>query len=263
MTTAAGHSRYRAVVAYDGAPFRGFAPNPGVATVGGALADALSTVLGQAVELTCAGRTDAGVHAWGQVVSFDGPDDVDPGRLQHRLNRMLAPDIVVRALERVASDFDARFSATGRTYRYQVLDRALPDPFLHRTTWHVDEPLDLGVMNAAAADLVGSHDFTSFCRKRTLHVAGETILADLTREVRSAEWGRAGELAELWISANAFCHQMVRAVVGTLVEIGLGRRPVDSIPAAIAARDRAAAGALAPPHGLTLWEVEYPASHTV
>ncbi len=253
-------ARYRAVVAYDGAPFRGFAPNPGVATVGGAIGDALEAVLGHEVQLACAGRTDAGVHAWGQVISFDAAPETDPSGLQRRLNRMLGPDIVVRSLQPASEGFDARFSATARTYRYRVLNRPLPDPFLHRTSWHVDDPLDLGAMNTAAADLVGSHDFSSFCRKRTLQIGDETVLADLTREVHSAEWrtGSEHELVELWITANAFCHQMVRSVTGTLVEIGLGRRPADSIPATLAARERAAAGPLAPPHGLTLWNVEYP-----
>ena len=251
-------TRYRAVVAYDGAPFHGFAPSPGVETVGGNLETALAQVLGRPVPVTCAGRTDAGVHALGQVVSFDGPDDLDARRLQHSLNRMLAPSIAVRDLEAVAQDFDARFCAINRTYRYQILNADIPDPLRHRAVWHVREHLDIDAIEAAAHHLVGEHNFGTFCRRRIVHVDGAEVEADLTRTVISIEWRRTSEgLLEHWITATAFCHQMVRSITGTLVDVGLGKRSPDSMPALIEARDRQLATFVAPPHALTLWSVAY------
>ncbi len=253
-----GLRRFAAVLAYDGAAYHGFAANPGVETVAGAVDAALGRILACDIRVTCAGRTDAGVHGWGQVVSFDGPRDADVDRLQHSLNRMLAPSIVVRDLSPVTDDFDARFSAEGRTYRYRILNRGHGDPFLHHLSWHVPGALDLGAMEAAAGHLVGEHDFSSFCRRRTVLVDGEHVEADLTREVHRIDVvTEPGDLVDLWLTANAFCHQMVRAITGTLVEVGLGRRDASSIPATIAARDRHTAGALAPPQGLTLWSVTY------
>ena len=143
-----GQSRYAALVAYDGGAFHGFAANPDVETVAGAIDTALSQVLSADIRTTCAGRTDTGVHGWGQVVSFDGPSHIDTGRVQHSLNRMLGPRIVVRDLSAVTDDFDARFSAESRTYRYRVLNRPVGDPFHHDLTAaraalgpHVDEPV--------------------------------------------------------------------------------------------------------------------------
>jgi tRNA pseudouridine38-40 synthase len=253
------------LVAYDGAAFHGFAANPGVATVAGTLAKSMQRILGYEPTLTCAGRTDAGVHGWGQVVSFDG-DLGDSDRLIRSLNALCGPSLVVRSIDVAADDFDARFSAVARTYRYRVLNRDVPDPFVASTTWHVVDQLDLEAMNRAGRDLVGEHDFGSFCRKRMVHVGGEEIAASLTREVSGVEWSRIQarfvgdsdtDIIELWISARAFCHQMVRAITGTLVDVGRGRIAPDAIPAILSARDRNAAGPVAPPHGLTLWSVDY------
>lgn len=244
-------------VAYDGAAFHGFAPNPDVPTVVGTLAASMRRILGSEPRLAMAGRTDAGVHGWGQVVSFDA-SPMDTARFQHSINSLCAPAIVVRSIERAPDDFDARFSARRRTYRYRVLNRSVPDPFLHATTWHVREPLDLDAMNAGAAQLVGEHDFASFCRKKRITVGDTEVEASLVREVLAARWSDAGdEIVELWITATAFCHQMVRSITGTLVEVGLGKRAPEEIPAMVAARDRSAAGRVAPPHGLTLWSVDY------
>ena len=253
----AGISRYAVLVAYDGAAFHGFAANPGVATVAGAIDGALSQVLSTEIQTTCAGRTDAGVHGWGQVLSFDGPADIDGGRVAHSLNRMLGPSIVIRDLSAVTDDFDARFSAESRTYRYRLLNRPFSDSFHHHVVWHVPDPLDLDAMRTAAAHLVGEHDFASFCRKKMVRVDDVEVEADLTREVLAIDLDIDGDVIDLWLTANAFCHQMVRSITGTLVEVGLGKRGATSLPATIAARDRHAAGALAPPHGLTLWSVSY------
>ena len=249
--------RVRMTVAYDGSGFHGFAPNPGVATVGGTLAGALARVLRHAVELTCAGRTDTGVHAWGQVVSFDAdPDRYDPLTLQRSLNRLCGPAIVVRDVRTVGDDFDARRSAAGRTYRYTIVNRPVPDPFLAHVAWHVDEPLDLDLLRLGCDPLIGEHDFAAFCRRARLRDGGE---ASLVRTVRRAEWTDLGEgVLRFEIEANAFCHQMIRSVVGTLVDVGLARKHAGELLGIIAGRDRAKASSLAPPRGLCLWAVSYP-----
>jgi tRNA pseudouridine38-40 synthase len=157
--------RLRLLVAYDGSGFHGFASQPDVATVAGALTTAIERVLRHPVELTCAGRTDAGVHAWGQVVSFDAAESaVDLQRIVASVNRTLAPAIVVREASTAAPGFDARHDATARRYRYTVLNRPVPDPFLAGTSWHVPEALDLRAMVLACDPLIGEHDFASFCR---------------------------------------------------------------------------------------------------
>jgi tRNA pseudouridine38-40 synthase len=244
-------------VAYDGSGFHGFAPNPGVPTVGGALGDALEKVLRAEVELTCAGRTDTGVHAWGQVVGFDAPAGrFDPLTLQRSLNRLLGPAIAVRDVAVAPEGFDARRSATGRTYRYTVLNRPVPDPFLAATTWHVDEPLDLDLLRLGCDPLIGEHDFSAFCRRPKRRDGGD---ASLVRTVRRAGWTDLGDgLLRFEIEANAFCHQMIRSVVGTLVDVGMARRHAGELLGILAGRDRSQGSQLAPPQGLCLWSVAYP-----
>ena len=256
-----GRDHLRLLVAYDGTDFHGFAENAGVRTVGGELRSALTTVLGSPVELTCAGRTDAGVHARGQVVSVRGELDaasVDRERLRASLVGMLGPEVVVRSVDVAPAGFDARFSATGRTYRYRILDRPDPDPFLARQVWWIPESLDVGAMGAAAGELLGEHDFSTFCRRPK----GDPD-ASLVRRVEEAAFRREdGEgdgpgVLRFEITASAFCHQMVRSVVGLLAEVGRGRRSVADVARALEARDRAHLPTLAPPRGLTLWSVRY------
>ena len=250
--------RVRATVAYDGGPFHGFAANEGVRTIAGELDDALSRVVGTTISVTCAGRTDRGVHAFGQVVSFDAPDDTDLDRVRRSVNRQCGPSVVLRSLERAGDDFDARFTATGRSYRYRVLNRRDPDPFLAATAWHVTDPLDVPAMQSAADHLVGEHDFSSFCRRPK--VATDAAAPSLVRRIETVGWQGPDDegLLEFSITASAFCHQMVRSIVGTLVDVGRGRRSVDDVPGMLEARDRQAAGSPAPPHGLVLWSVRYP-----
>jgi tRNA pseudouridine38-40 synthase len=249
--------RVRMLVAYDGTDYHGFAENGDIPTVGLALRRAIEQVIGTAVELTVAGRTDAGVHAWGQVVSLDLPTGVDLARLQKSLNGLLRPAIAVRAVEPAPDGFDARFSARWRRYRYTILNRPEPDPFLARTAWHVPEPLDVPALRLAADPLVGEHDFTSFCRAPK--VAEGAPPAPLVRRVREAGWEAdpTGVLV-FEIRANAFCHQMVRSIVGLLVDVGRGRRRAGDVLAVLRAKDRAGVGNIAPPHGLCLWAVGYP-----
>ncbi len=245
-------------VAYDGTDFHGFAEAADVRTVMGDLRAAIERVARVPVELTAAGRTDAGVHGWGQIVSGRLPATTEPGRLQHSLNRLLGPEIAVRSAEWAPDDFDARFSATSRTYRYDVWNDPVANPLLARRTWHVHESLDLGAMNDAATTLLGEHDFTSFCRRPKVD-DGRTE-PSLVRVVHRAEWSRPERddpLARFEITASSYCHQMVRSIVGTLVDIGRGRRSADSLPATLDALDRNAAGPVAPPTGLVLWRVDY------
>jgi tRNA pseudouridine38-40 synthase len=248
--------RVRMVVAYDGTGFSGIAPQPGVRTVGGVLGAALERVLRHDVQLTVAGRTDAGVHAWGQVVSFDArADGLDLLALQRSLNKVCGPAITVRSIDVVAEGFDARHSARSRRYRYTVLNTPVPNPFHAATAWHVVEPLDLRALRLGCDPLIGEHDFSSFCRKPRVP---DGVEFSMVRKVLDARWLDLGEgLLRFDVEATAFCQQMVRAMVGMLVDVGLGRRTAADVRAAVVGQDRALAGRLAPPHGLCLWEVAY------
>jgi tRNA pseudouridine38-40 synthase len=197
-----------------------------------------------------AGRTDAGVHARGQVVHADVPGHLDPERVRATLNAVLGPAIVVRAAAWAAPGFDARFSARRRTYVYRVDDSGAPDPLRRHTTLGYRRPLDVDRMRAAAAQLVGEHDFASFCRGR----AGATTM----RRLREVTIDRdAGGIVAVTVVADAFCHQMVRSIVGHLLEVGNGHRDPATTAAVLAARDRSRAGNVAPPHGLVLESVGY------
>ena len=250
------------IVAYDGTDFHGFAEARDVTTVMGELRGALEQILRVELDLTAAGRTDAGVHGWGQVVTGRVPAASDLERLQRSINRMLRPAIAIRSIDWAPDSFDARFSATSRAYRYDVWNDPQPNPLVARTSWNVVEALDLDTMNAAAASLLGEHDFASFCRRPK--VAEGRPEKSLIRIVQQLEWHRVdlpdiepSPMLRLEIAASSFCHQMVRSIVGTLVDVGRGRRTVESVAEALAARDRSAAGVVAPPTGLTLWRVGY------
>lgn len=249
--------RLRIDLAYDGTDFRGWATQPGLRTVQAELSAALVTALRvPRVDLVCAGRTDAGVHARGQVVHTDLTDDVvteDLARLARRLNGILPSDVRVRRAVEAPPGFDARFSASWRRYTYRIADAPeLVDPLTgaHVLTW--PRELDLDAMNAAAQVLLGRHDFAAFCRKRAGATTIRTLL-DLawTRD----EWG----LASASVVADAFCHSMVRALVGCLISIGEGRRPVAWAEQIMLAERRDPSVTVAHAHGLTLEEVAYPA----
>jgi tRNA pseudouridine38-40 synthase len=255
--------RARFVVSYRGSAFHGAARNPGVRTVVGDLASAMGRVLGVEPEPTLAGRTDAGVHAVGQVVSVDLPASTDLADLTRRVNRMCAPDLAVREPEWAAPGFDARFSATSRTYRYHVWNDPVGNPLLHGIVWHVPAPLDIAAMERAGGSLIGEHDFSSFCRRPDTS-GDDGDEPSLVRRLIAIDWSAvdpdgSGRSALLCcrITGTAFCHQMVRSIVGTLVDIGRGRVAPDAMPAILEARDRAAAGQVAPPDGLVLWSVDY------
>ncbi|HXH57951.1 tRNA pseudouridine(38-40) synthase TruA [Iamia sp.] len=251
--------RLRLTVAYDGTAFHGFAPNAGVRTVAGVLVAALTRFLGHPVALTCAGRTDRGVHALGQVVTLDARPDrvatvVDRAALTRAVNKMCGPEVAVRDPALVADDFDARFSARARRYRYLVWNHPEPDPFTARLAWHVERPLALPVLRLACDPFIGAHDFSTFCRRPK----GRDVEPSLVRRVTEARWhDDGGGHLRFEIEATAFCHQMVRSIVGTMVAVGTGRMTAGDVRPALAARDRSRAGDLAPPHGLTLQTVRY------
>lgn len=236
------------VLAYEGTGFRGYASQPGRRTVEGVLVDELERILGRRPKLSVAGRTDAGVHAEGQVVSFAGDEDSD--RLQRAINVRLAPELVVSRAARAADGFDARKSATGRTYRYRIRTDELPNPFTARYEWHRPGTYRLRDMRAAAGLLEGHHDFASFCR-----LPGDG--GSTSRTLRRLSVRRAGQLLEIGARADAFLHQMVRSLVGTLAVVGEGRIAPEAMPEILAAGDRSAAGPVAPPDGLTLVSVTY------
>ena len=223
-------------------------------TVAGTLAGALERVLRlDDVTLTCAGRTDAGVHAWDQWVHADIPQttELDEAHLARRLVKLLGPEIVVRSVSRAPEGWDARHSALARTYRYDVLTAGAPDPFRAGFVWWLPGELDLRAMQLACDAFIGEHDFASFCRQKPD--------GTLVRRILDAGWTQpeAG-LLRFEVTANAFCQQMVRSIVGTLVEVGTGRRTAGDMLGIIKAGDRSVAAPVAPPDGLTLWRVTYP-----
>jgi tRNA pseudouridine38-40 synthase len=240
----------RVGLAYDGTGFQGWARNASQRTVEGLVSDALGRVLGRLPKISVAGRTDAGVHARGQVASFVAEDDdVDLERLQRSVNGMLAPEIVAWEMRRAAKGFDARFSATAREYRYRIGTGAWPDPFEARFVWHRPGSLAVASMREAARPLLGEHDFASFCRRPP---SGGTV-----RRLERLSIARAGDRVEISARANAFLHQMVRALVGTLVAVGDGRVEPGSVREILAAHDRSRTPQMAPAHGLTLERVIY------
>lgn len=223
----------------------------------GELLEAMATVLRQPVELSMSGRTDAGVHGWGQVLSGDLPGDTNLDDLARRINKLCASEVSIREAAWAAADFDARFSATSRRYRYHVWNDPAPNPLLAATSWHVHRPLDLAAMQAALPALHGEHDFTSFCRRAK--VPEQLAPPSLVRILHELSWTRLDDspLLRFEIAGSAFCHQMVRSIVGTTVDVGLGRIDAVAMPEILAARDRSVAGAVAPPIGLVLWHVGY------
>jgi tRNA pseudouridine38-40 synthase len=239
-------------LAYDGTGFRGWAAqrDPTVRTVEGVLSGLLARTLGERVRLFVAGRTDAGVHARGQVASFVTSSPRRPEQIQAFVNGELAPEVVVARASLAPDAFHARFSATAREYRYVIRTAEVADPFTGRFEWHRPGALHVPSMRAAGRLLVGEHDFASFCRHPG--VGKSTV-----RRLERVTVARTDDRVVLAFRANAFLHQMVRALVGTLVRVGEGKLDPGAIPGILAARDRAAVGQLAPPQGLTLERVIY------
>ena len=248
-------------LAYNGSAYAGFAKqkDPCLCTIQGELERALATYFRHPVETVCAGRTDAGVHALGQVVScvldetdFDG---VTPGRLTISLNALTPDDIVIKAMDFARPEFSARFDATTREYRYRIVTGPVPPLFLSDFAWWRRGELDIETMRQGAAHLIGEHDFKSFCKAASAE--GKTTMRRVD-EISITHEEQMGESCLLVkVVGNAFLHSMVRTIVGTLVQVGAGNREPGWVADVLAARDRGAAGETAPACGLTFWHVNY------
>jgi tRNA pseudouridine38-40 synthase len=243
-------------IAYHGAGFAGWAAQPGLRTVQGELETALERLVGEPVGLSVAGRTDAGVHAWGQVASFDASVGPPPDELRRALNAMTGPELAIKGAGEAAVGFDARRDALSRTYCYRVLTAATPNPFERGVSLHWPHRLDPAGLEHCADALIGSHDFTAFTPTQTEHVRFE-------RKILSAIWreGEAplgeGRVLELWIEADAFMRGMVRVLVGTILEVAGGRRSPEDFERLLHGAPREEAGDTARPHGLHLASVRY------
>jgi tRNA pseudouridine38-40 synthase len=245
-------------LAYNGALFHGFATQRRtLSTVQDRIEAALATRLSRKVEVVCAGRTDAGVHARGQVVSFNASESERPNAsLLRSLNGLLDPGVVVLEARSARRGFSARFDAMTREYRYRIVDGPIPPLALSDFAWHVRKNLDVEAMREAAALLVVEHDFKSFCRSSSAEGRGTVRRVDSIDIVHRVELGEA--YIEVRVVGNAFLHNMVRTMVGTLYEVGAGRRDPEYIRGVLALRLRDSAGQTAPAKGLTFWHVDYP-----
>jgi tRNA pseudouridine38-40 synthase len=239
----------RLEIEYSGAGFRGWSKQPFLRTVQGELESALTTVLREPVELTVAGRTDTGVHAKGQVASFDTAAEV-PGDLARRLNGVGPADIAVSTASAVDDGFNARHDAKSRSYRYRILARNSPSPFERGRALWWPHPLDLEALEACATALLGTHDFTAFTPTQTDHV-------HFNRKILAAAWKTEGDILNFQVTADAFMRNMVRVLVGTQLEVGTSRRSLDSFKQLLHGAPRSHAGDTAPPHGLYLESVSY------
>ncbi len=250
---------YSLTVSYNGAPFSGFARQPGLSTVQGSLEEALELVFRRPIETTCAGRTDAGVHARGQVVSFDVDRSELRGRsgesLRKSLDGLTDDAIGIRSFDERPDGFSARFDAVSREYRYLICTQPTAPLFLNDFCWHLPRPLDLDAMRQAAGHLVGEHDFKSFC------LAASAEGKPTCRNVMRLDIDEVEVLGEhavrTTVVGNAFLHSMIRTIMGTLVAVGRGQRHPDWVLEVLQARDRGAAGQNAPAQGLVFWHVAY------
>jgi len=234
---------------YDGSGFRGWAAQPGLRTVQGELETALAVVLREPVRLTVAGRTDTGVHALGQVASFDTEAEL-PSDLARSLNGLGPDDVAITGAAVVDDGFDARHDARSRSYLYRLLARRAPSPFEQGRALWWPHRVDREALDACAAALVGTHDFTAFTPTQTDHVRFD-------RDVLAASWHRDRDILSFRIEADAFMRNMVRALVGTMLECASGRRTVENFQQLLGGAPRTAAGDTAPPHGLYLRSVSY------
>ncbi|MFQ6324582.1 tRNA pseudouridine(38-40) synthase TruA [Nocardia sp. CWNU-33] len=244
--------RVRLDISYDGTDFTGWARQPGLRTVQGVLEESLSKVYREPVQLTVAGRTDAGVHAEGQVAHFDTTAEFDAGKLVHRMARFLPKDVRIKAARVAPPEFDARFSAIRRHYVYRLTTAPYgAEPLLARSVVACRSDVDVDVMRDASRKLLGLHNFAAFCRRRD----GATTV----RELQRYAWERDGDALTAYVSADAFCWSMVRSLVGAVLAVGEGRRTPDWVADLLNETERSSSVAVAPAHGLSLIAVDYPA----
>ncbi len=244
--------RYKAVIAYDGTDFSGYQVQPGKRTVQSELEAVLAKMhKGHEVKVVASGRTDAGVHAKGQVIHFDTSLMIPDSKWGMALNSLLPEDLSVLTIERVSGSFHARFDAVGKEYRYRLLLSSRRDPFERRFAYRYPYSLDLEAMRTACQYVVGRpHDFTSFC-------SAKTEVVDKVRMIETIDFLVDGDLLTLRFVGNGFLYNMVRILVGTLLEVGSGERAPDEMADILAKKDRRCAGKTAPAHGLYLWKVFY------
>lgn len=238
------------LVEYDGTEFSGWARQPGRRTIEETLAEALGTVLRHQVSLAVAGRTDAGVHASGQVISFTAEPGWRPEAVAYKATAVLPEDVALRRCVAAPEDFDARRSATSRRYEYRIVNDPARSPLERRRATYVPLPLDVGAMEAAAVEAAGRRDFRAFTPARSHHTRFE-------RTITESEWGRDGDLLVYRVTADSFLYGMVRAMVGTMIEVGLGKRSIGSFERLFSGAERGAAGYAAPARGLVLTDVGY------
>jgi tRNA pseudouridine38-40 synthase len=241
---------FKVILEYDGTRYAGWQRQPNHPTIQASVEDALAIVARKRIAIVGAGRTDAGVHALGQVASFRADASLSPAGWFRALNGLLPPDIAVRSIAQAADGFHARYSAVGKLYQYRILNRSARSALDRHLTWHLRKELDLEAMREAAAAFIGLRDFSSFEGSRTENRNPVCRLDQLALR-------REGDVITIDAYADRFLRQMVRAIVGTLVEVGLGVRAAGSLGAVLAARTRTAAGRTAPPHGLYLVRVDY------
>lgn len=243
--------RYKCIISYDGSGFSGYQVQPNKRTVQLELEAVLAKMhKGTSVKVSGSGRTDAGVHALGQVIHFDSPLPITENRWEIALNSMLPEDISVLSVEKVADDFHSRFAAKGKEYRYRLHLSAKRDPFQRKFAYRYPYPLNLEAMKEASKYFLGTHDFTSFC-------SAKTEVEDKVRTIQSIDFLLEGDQLTIRFVGNGFLYNMVRILVGTILEVGAGDRLPEDIPAILEKKDRRLAGKTAPAHGLYLWEVFY------
>ena len=241
--------KIKLVIGYDGTDFHGFARQPGLRTIQGVLEEKLARIHNHPVEVFGSGRTDAGVHARSQVVHFERDVGPPAERYAYLLRRSLPIDIIPISSEEVAPDFHARFSVRRKTYRYVIQRANVPEVFTARYSWHEPTPMDVELMRQAASQLVGEHDFTSFC-------ASTTPIVDKTRTLYDVAISERGSYLDITCTGSGFLQYMVRIIVGTLVDFSEGRLKED-LSTILLAKDRTRAGRTAPARGLCLWDVDY------
>ncbi len=242
--------RYAGLVEYDGAGFAGWAAQPELRTVEGALSEALQTVLRQPVKLSVAGRTDAGVHASGQVVSFEADTELRPSLISYKTTAVLAKDVALRRCVPVRADFDARRDAKSRTYEYRVVSDEIRSPLMRHRAAYTPRTMDLNLLQTAGELVEGTHDFRAFTPSKGYHVRFE-------RNVSRSRWTRNDDLLTYRISADSFLYGMVRTLVGTMLEVAGGKRALPDFARLLSGSERSAAGPAAPARGLTLVHVGY------
>lgn len=237
-------------IEYDGTDYHGWQYQPNARTIQGVMEEKVGRLVNEKVILAASGRTDAGVHALNQVANFRTECGISCEALHKGLDALLPEDIAITEVSEVDGDFHSRFSATGKVYIYQILNRPHPSALLNRFSWFLRYPLNVELMNEAATHIIGKHDFSSFR-------ASSCGAPHPVKDIKAAQFRREGELLLFEIEATGFLHHMVRNIVGTLIDVGMGRRTTGSFKELLDLKDRRLAGVTAPPHGLFLKDVKY------